>query len=172
MHNLCAHQHVLINKTKLSELFEDSLHNNGVNMTSFDDLIAEPNGYKGNDPNNGFLHSVKEAIRIDEAKTPLFLAAIGLGVVSGTPKKIQITRMTRALSSIIIETNNIVNEKLSIQRQLLLYVFIGDLLNEITSAWHELSLLTSHILTNHNSYFLEQFGLESLYSKFSNPILI
>ena len=52
-----------------------------------------------------------------------------------------------------------------------MYVFIGDLLNEITAAWHELSLLNSQILTNPKSYFLERFELEALYSKLANPIL-
>ena len=153
MHNICAHPHVLINKTKFSELFEYSLHNNSVNVTNFNDPIAEPNVNDVNYPNHGFIHSVKEALCIDEAKRPLFLAAIGLGAVSGTPQKHHIPRMTKALSLIIIESKKILYEKLAIQRQLLLYVSIGDLLNKFPSAWHELSLLTSHIFMNPKSYF-------------------
>ena len=72
MHNLCAHPHVIINKTKLDKLFEYSTNNKGVNVTSFDDVIAKPKSNGDNFSNNGFLHSVKEALRIDEAKTPLF----------------------------------------------------------------------------------------------------
>ena len=170
MHGLCAHPHVIINKTKLDKLFEYSSTNSATNVSNFDDLIAKSES-KNEHSNHGFLHSVKEALRIDEVKTPLFLAAIGLGVVSGSPQKVHIPRMTHALSEIIIESNKIINEKVSIQRQLILYVFIGDLLNEITAAWHELSLLNSNIVSNPKSYFLENSELQALYSRLANPIL-
>ena len=170
MQGLCAHPHVIINKTKLDKLFEQSSTNATTNVSNFDDLIAKSRTDNAQS-NHGFLHSVKEALRIDEVKTPLFLAAIGLGVVSGSPQKVHLPRMTHALSEIILESNKIINEKVSIQRQLILYVFIGDLINEITAAWHELSLLNSNIVSNPKSYFLEDSELQALYVKLANPIL-
>ena len=101
MHGLCAHPHVIINKTKLDKLFEYSSTNSATNVSNFDDLIAKSES-KNEHSNHGFLHSVKEALRIDEVKTHLFLAAIGLGVVSGSPQKVHIPRMTHTLSEIII----------------------------------------------------------------------
>ena len=167
---LCSHPHFLFKNDKMRSLFDATFNVSSNNLMTFNEII-EKGAQESNHNKNSFIKSISESLKVRESNTPLFMSAIGLGTVVGVSKSHKIPKLTRALTQIILQTNKLVNEKLSVQRNLLLFSFISDLLQEITDAWHELSLLTSNVLITPNSYIIDQSALESLYSKIANPIL-